>query len=336
MARLKRTDTNDPGISRVRRGRGFGYVRPDGTPAGARVRKRVEELAIPPAWTDVWICTDPNGHIQATGHDKAGRKQYLYHERWRERRDRQKFEQMIEFGQALPKLRRRVGRDLGRRGLGRERVLACAVRLLDLGFFRIGGERYADENDTYGLATIRRKHLSFERGAAVFDYRAKGSQRHVQEVEDRKVVGVLRALKRRSGGGQELLAYRQGREWVDVKSDHVNEYLKDAVGGEFSAKDFRTWNATVLAAVSVAAGCEDGQPGTKAARKRITNGVVKRVAEYLSNTPAVCRSSYIDPRIFDQFDSGQILALNGSVDGLEPGQLPQRSRIERGVLELLS
>jgi DNA topoisomerase IB len=299
------------------------------------VLERIRGLAIPPAWEEVWICPDPRGHIQATGYDDAGRKQYLYHESWHKRQDRLKFDRALEFGAALPKLRQQVVRDLARRGLARERVLACAIRLLDLGFFRIGSEQYATENDTYGLATLRQRHLRLERGKAVFDYPAKGGERHLQVVTDELVLPTLRALKRRRRGGRELLVYWQSRQWVDVRSDEINEYVKHAAGGAFTAKDFRTWNATVLAAVAL--GNEDGQPASAAARKRAATTAVGQVAEYLSNTPAVCRRSYIDPRTFDHFDSGKTIhaALKRIIDRSDPSEFPDRERIERAVLKLL-
>ena len=206
MPRLRRSDCSGPGLRRARRGRGFQYVEEDGTPISDReVLERIRELAVPPAWEDVWICPHPRGHIQATGIDNAGRKQYLYHQAWREHRDREKFDQMLEFAAALPALRRRVVGDLGRRGLVRDRVLACAVRLLDLGFFRIGSERYAAENETFGLATLRKRHLTISAHRVVFDYRAKGAKRHRQVIDDPATLPTLKALKKRPGGG-ELLA----------------------------------------------------------------------------------------------------------------------------------
>jgi DNA topoisomerase I len=334
--RLRRVDCSAPGIRRARRGRGFSYLDEDGTTIeDAEVRERIRELAIPPAWTDVWICSDPRGHIQATGYDNAGRKQYLYHEAWREHRDRQKFEQMAAFGLALPALRRRVERDLSRRGLVRDRVLACALRLLDLGFFRIGSERYEAENETYGLATLKKRQVRLEGGAAVFDYRAKGSQRQVQVLADPVALPTVRALKSRRSGGNELFAYRNGRSWHDVRSDEINEHLKDLAGSEFTAKDFRTWNATVLAAVGLAE--HDPTRMSKTARRRAANEAVKAVAKYLSNTPAVCRSAYIDPRVMDRFDSGDTIrdALDREMNGAEPGEFPDRERIEGAVLRLV-
>jgi DNA topoisomerase I len=336
MPRLRRSDCSGPGLRRVRRGRGFRYLEQDGTPIDDReVLERIRELAIPPAWEDVWICPHPRGHVQATGIDDAGRKQYLYHRAWREHRDREKFDQMLEFAAALPGLRRRVVEDLSRRGLVRERVLACGVRLLDLGFFRIGSERYAAENETFGLATLRKRHLTIERGAAVFDYRAKGAKRHRQVIDDPIVLPTLKALKKRRDGG-DLLAYKVGRSgWTDVRSEEVNDYLKQAAGGDFTAKDFRTWNATVLAAVAIAG--HDGTADTKTARKRVVNQAVRQVAEYLDNTPAVCRSAYIDPRVFDRFDAGETIrgSLERIVAGSAPDEFPEREKIETAVRRLI-
>jgi DNA topoisomerase I len=338
MPRLRRADCTDAGIRRVKHGRGFRYE----DEAGDRLTdeaalERIRELAIPPAWREVWICPDPHGHIQATGIDDAGRKQYLYHDAWRAQQDRRKYEQMLELADQLPSLRRSIKRRLGARGFTRDRVLAGAVRMLDLGFFRIGSEQYAEQNESYGLATLRKSHVRSENGAVVFDYPAKSSQRRVQEIADPQLVNLVRALKRRRGGGHELLAYREGRRWVDVRSDEVNAYLKDLAGHEYTAKDFRTWNATVLAAVLVALRGDDAT--SKTARRRIVSEVVKEVAGVLGNTPAVCRRAYIDPRVFDRFDSGATIepALRDGIP-VELDELRERDRerIERAVVELLS
>jgi DNA topoisomerase I len=336
MPRLRRIDCSSPGIRRVRRGRGFSYVDEEGTRIeDSELLERIKTLAIPPAWTEVWICPHPRGHIQATGQDDAGRKQYLYHDAWREHRDREKFEQMLSFGRALPPVRRRLEEDVRCRGLVRERVLACAIRLLDLGFFRIGSERYAEENETHGLATLKRRHVSLERGKAVFDYRAKGSQRHVQVVADPLILPTIRALKARGSAPGGLLAFRNGRGWRNLRSDDINERLGELTGGDFTAKDFRTWNATVLAAVALAA--HEPPPPSKTARVRAVNEAVEQVSVYLSNTPAVCRGSYIDPRIIDRFDSGETIrqALDRAVDRTDPGEFPDRERIERAVIRLI-
>ena len=337
MPRLRRSDCSDPGFTRRRRGKGFEYLRPDGTRLRDRkALERIRELAIPPAWRDVWICDDAMGHIQATGMDARGRKQYRYHDKWRERRDREKFESMIEFGRALPRLRRQVDEDLGRRGYGRERVLACAVRLLDRGFFRIGSEGYAEENQTYGIATMRRRHVDVTGDTVTFDFEAKGGKRRVQTLMDPGLAKLIRALDSREGGGRELLAFKSKGEWRDVRSDDINAYVREASGGEFSAKDFRTWNGTVLAAVALAAYARERDVETKAARTRAKNLAVKQVARFLGNTPAVCRASYIDPRVLDRFDGG--LTIGGVFDRLpdDPSEWPEvQGPIEKAVLDLL-
>jgi DNA topoisomerase IB len=299
------------------------------------VLQRIAELAIPPAWREVWICMDSIGHLQATGLDAAGRKQYLYHERWRAHRDRLKFDSMLAFGRALPRMRRRVSRDLAGEELSRERVLACAVRLLDLGFFRVGSEDYAEQNESYGLSTIQKRHVSLGRGEVVFDYPAKSGQRQIQAIADPDVLRVLRALKRRRGGGGKLLAHRDDRRWREVRADDVNAYIKVAAGGDFSAKDFRTWNATVLAAIALSA--HDGARPSRTARKRAIGDAIKTVSSYLGNTPAVCRASYVDPRVIDSYQSGTTIAplIERLRDGPDLADERTRTRIEKAVLALL-
>ena len=335
MARLRRVDCSGPGIRRRRRGKGFEFLDEEGNRiTEPSVIDRIRELAIPPAWEDVWICPYPLGHIQATGTDAAGRKQYRYHDLWRERRDREKFESMTGFARALPRLRRRVKKDLAKDGMPRDKVLACAVRLLDRGFFRIGSEDYAEENDTYGVATMQKRHVTVRDDQVVFDYEAKGNQRRLQSIGDPEVAAVVRDLKRRRGGGEDLLAYKDGRRWVDVKSPDINEYVKDAAGGDFTAKDFRTWSGTVLAAVALAVSAP-AQRG-KGSRKRAKTRAIKEVAHYLGNTPAVARSSYIDPRVFDRFDGGLTIAgvLPELGDDVEAWPDLQ-GEIEEGVLDLI-
>ncbi|HTU28558.1 MAG TPA: DNA topoisomerase IB [Solirubrobacteraceae bacterium] len=323
-------------MTRVRRGRGFGYVDADGrTVRDPEEILRVKELAIPPAWKDVWICPDPRGHLQATGIDAAGRKQYLYHPRWREQQDRKKFDHMLEFAEQLPTLRRRVMRALrASEELDRERVLACAVRLLDVGLFRIGSEQYADEEGGVGLATVTKADVRVHEDEIVFDYVGKSGQHQQQAVQDELSGDVVRGLTRRRGGGEELLAYRERRRWHDVRSEQINEYLKAQIGEQFSAKDFRTWNATVLAAVSLAV---DGREATsRRARKRAMDGAVRGVAQVLGNTPAVARRSYIDPRVFDRYLSGW--TIGGAVDRIGRLKGPddrRRAQLEAAVLDLL-
>jgi DNA topoisomerase-1 len=338
MSRIRRVDCGSPGIARRRRGRGFEYL-DDAT--GERIDdedtiQRIKSLAIPPAWEEVWVCSDPLGHIQATGTDARGRKQYRYHDRWRERRDRQKFDAMVDFARSLPELRSQVERDLRKRKISRERVLACAVRLLDRGFFRIGSEDYAEENETYGLATMRKRHVTVSGNTLVFDYEAKGGKRRVQTIADPKVSRLVKALRERRGGGHELLAYRNGSQWRDLRSTEINDYIKDVIGEEHSAKDFRTWNATVLAAVVLAASARERDMSTKGGRNRAKRDAVKQVSHYLGNTPAVCRASYIDPRVFDRFDGG--LTVGGVFERLpdDPADWPEIQRpIEEAVLDLI-
>jgi DNA topoisomerase IB len=337
MPRLRRIDCATPGIARRRRGKGFEYLDEEGDRIDDEdLLERIRALAIPPGWEDVWICSDPLGHIQATGVDVRGRKQYRYHDLWRKRRDRQKFDSMVEFANSLPKLRDQVERDLRKRRISRERVLACAVRLLDRGFFRIGSEDYAEENETYGLATMRKRHVTVNGNSVVFDYEAKGGKRRVQVIGDRSIAGLVKTLRTRRGGGHELLAYRNGSSWRDVRSTEINDYIKEAVGEEHSAKNFRTWNATVLAAVVLAASARERDVGTKGGRNRAKLDAVKEVARYLGNTPAVCRASYIDPRIFDRFDGG--LTIGGVFERLpdDPADWPEiQGPVEEAVLDLI-
>jgi DNA topoisomerase-1 len=337
VSRLRRADPCEPGIRRRRRGRGFEYAAES---TGERVDEsevleRIRELGIPPAWKDVWICPYPNGHIQAIGTDAAGRKQYRYHERWRQRRDQEKFDKMLDFARALPKLRATATGDLRHAELTRERVLGCAVRLLDRGFFRIGGEEYAEENDSYGLATMQKRHVTLgDEGLITFDYPAKSGKRRIQSLVDPDVYDVVAQLKARRDG-PELLAYRDNGSWADVRSSDINEYIKAATGGDFTAKDFRTWSGTVLAAVALA--LSGRAAASKTARKRAMSRAVQEVAYYLGNTPAVCRASYIDPRVFDRYQAGVtiggVIDELGDTDALEAPA--SQSAVETAVLDLL-
>ncbi len=337
MTRLLRSDCSGPGISRRGRGRGFEYRDDEGDLiTDPEDLARIRELGIPPAWRDVWICPHARGHLQATGIDAAGRKQYLYHDDWRTRRDAEKFDDMVQFAHALPALRDHVADDLDGDELSRERVLACAVRLLDRGFFRIGSEQYAAQNESYGLATMCREHVTVARdGEMVFDYPAKSGIRRVQAVVDAKGAEIVAALKRRRGGGGQLLAYKERRRWRDLRSDDINAYLKEATGADFSAKDFRTWNATLLAAVALSVSGEVAS--TTTGRKRAITRAIKEVAHYLGNTPAVCRASYIDPRVFDAYRGGLIIGKPvHEAGGGEPGELPIHHRaLEEAVLDLI-
>jgi DNA topoisomerase IB len=337
MPRLRRADCSGSGIRRRRRGKGFEYLDQNGNRVTDEATlARIRELVIPPAWEDVWICPWPMGHIQATGMDARGRKQYRYHDKWRERRDQQKFDDMIEFARSLPRMRHMVAEDLQGDELTRERVLACSARLLDRGFFRVGGEDYAVENESYGLATIHKRHVKLlPDNTLLFDYPAKSGQRRVQSIVDPKVFAIIEELKRRRGGSPELLAYREARRWRDLKSADINAYVKYVTGGDFSAKDFRTWNATVLAAVALAVSGPVAQM-SKTARKRAMNRAVQEVAHYLGNTPTVARNSYIDPRVFDRFEDG--LTIGGVLTDVADGEGDLgaiHGAAEEAVLDLL-
>ncbi|MFC0038155.1 DNA topoisomerase IB [Actinomadura rayongensis] len=333
---MRRSDPGGPGIRRRRHGRGFRYLGPDGRPlTDPAALDRVKALVVPPAWQDVWICPHEDGHLQAVGVDKAGRRQYLYHPRWREERDRAKHDHVLEFGARLPRVRTTVAAHLDGRGLTRERVLAAAVRLIDLGFFRIGGEEYAEENGTYGLATVLREHVTCARGAVTFEYPAKhGKERH-QAVVEESVCRVVSALKRRADGGGQLLIHRDGDRWHEVRGADVNDYLRAAAGGDFTAKDFRTWHATVLAAVGLAVSTRAAE--TETARKRAVARVVREVAGYLGNTPAVARDAYINPRVIELYEDGVTIApvlqeLGGEA---QFGELATQGRVEEAVRTML-
>lgn len=330
--RLRRADCAGPGIRRIRRGRGFSYEDASGEAiADEETLERIRALVIPPAWKEVWICPDPFGHIQATGYDEAGRKQYLYHERWQQRQAERKFELVRDFAKRLPRLHRTVTVDLRRQGMPRERALACAIRLLDLGFFRVGSEVYAEENESFGLATVRREHVTVKRSEIVFDFPAKSGQRRVQSIRDASTRRALEAMYRRRSGPEDLLAYRQGGEWRDVHSDEINEYIHERIGDEFTAKNFRTWHGTVLAAVELAG---EQPPRSEAAAKRVIARAVDRVSEALGNTPAVCRASYIDPRVLDRYRDGVRISPPASRNGRLSAKA--RRQIEREVIELVS
>ena len=335
MPRLKRWDPSDVAITRVRRGTGFQYIDPLGNTVQDRETiARIRSLVIPPAWVDVWICPYPNGHIQAVGYDAAGRKQYLYHSRWRTLRDRLKFEHMIEFAHCLPALRHHTRQCLMVPGMGRERVLAAAIRMLDRGLFRMGSEQYAAKNSTYGIATILKSHVRLAPDYQItFDFVAKHNKRQIHTIVDPDIYEVVQNLKRRRSGSPELLAFKADGAWVDVKSTDINAFLGEVTGGDFTAKDFRTWAATVMAAVSLAGKVE---ARTSTAKKRAVAATVREVAEYLGNTPAVCRSAYIYPRIIDDYLAGTTIAP--ALEELDPaamGEWEFREAVDAAVLSLI-
>lgn len=332
--RLRKVSVDSPGLGRRRAGKGFVYLDLDGRRVDdPELLARCRALVIPPAWQEVWICPDPAGHIQAVGTDDAGRRQYLYHELWRQRRDRAKHRHVLEVAEQLPGARAQVAEHLALGRLTREKALAVAFRLLDRGAFRIGGEAYAARHETYGLATLRKDHLRITGdGTLTFRYRAKSGLEQLLELRDEDLLSPLTTLRRRRGGGVELLAYRNGRGWVDLSTSDVNGYIKDLLGPDASAKDFRTWRGTVLAAVSLAR-AEDVTTARR--RQAAVREAVKRVAADLGNTPAVSRASYIDPQVIDAFERGQTIPS----DAAGPDEVTTRTDLapaERAVLELLS
>ena len=302
-AHLRYVNDHDPGIRRVRAGKGFRYIRPDGRPVRAPGDlRRIKALAIPPAWTDVWICPDPDGHIQATGTDDRGRKQYRYHPRWRQIRDEAKYERTIAFGLALPRIRRRTEKDLARPGLPRAKVLAAVVRLLETTLIRVGNEEYARENHSFGLTTMRDGHAKVAGGTIQFSFRGKGGIRHTVELNDRRLARIVKRCQ--DVPGQELFQY------IDEKGDHhtidsadVNEYLRRIAGQEFTAKDFRTWAGTVLAARALQ---EFEAFDTKAQAKHNVVRAIERVAKRLGNTKTICRKCYVHPAVIAAYLDGSL------------------------------
>jgi DNA topoisomerase IB len=335
MARLRRSDLTGPGVVRRRCGRGFSYRWTSGDKVtDEETLIRIRGLVLPPAWSDVWICPWPHGHIQAIGTDAAGRRQYRYHDDWRKRKDKEKFERAISFGLALPSLRQAVKRDLAARGLVRRRVLATGIRLLDLGCFRVGGEEYAEEHETFGVATLRQEHVRVHKETLLFEYPAKGSILRTVSIDDAEVRRVIRSLRRGRHESDDLLAWRKKGAWVDVRSDDLNDYIKAEAGDEFSAKDFRTWSATVHAGMILARDASSMQ--SISGRRRAVTAAVKEVSELLGNTPAVCRSAYIDPRIIDRFNAGETVAHALERVGRGATRTVRQRALEAAVIDLLS
>jgi DNA topoisomerase IB len=294
---------SEPGLRRQRHGRGFAYRSARGRPVrDAATLARIRALAIPPAWREVWICTDPAGHLQATGRDARGRNHYRYHPQWSSRRGEGKFERIVAFGQALPALRRALRRDLARDGHPREKVLAIVVAVLDETLLRVGGDAYRRQNHSYGLTTLRNRHVEFlAGGGARFAFRGKSGQMQEAVIDDRRLVRLVRRCRDLPGHG--LFQYRDDAGTpVPVRSDDVNDYLHQAMGAAFTAKDFRTWGATLAAMRGLAR--SGAAPAAERSRVRVLNEVVREVAAELSNTPTVCRSAYIDPVVFEGWRQG--------------------------------
>jgi DNA topoisomerase-1 len=308
-AGLRYVSDASPGIRRKRSGKGFTYAGPDGkTIRDKDAIKRIKSIVIPPAWTDVWICPSPQGHIQASGRDAKGRKQHRYHPRWREVRDDDKYERMIAFGEALPKLRKKVDEDLSQRGLPRTKVLATVVRLLELTLIRVGNEEYVRANESYGLTTLRGRHVQVDGTKLRFRFKGKSGKLHEVEVADRRVAAIIKRCK--SLPGQELFQYLDDDGVAQsIDSGDVNDYLRETMGEEFTAKDFRTWAGSILAAEMLREKIEEDVD----TKSRVV-AAIKRVARRLGNTPATCRKHYIHPLVLEAFQAGRLAALEGDAD----------------------
>src|ERR1700753_2906404 len=332
VAGLIRSDPRGPGITREPAPDGFRFR----DPSGALVTDpgtlgRVRALVLPPAWRDVWISPDPRGHIQATGVDTRGRTQYRYHDLWREQRDAQKFAHMLRFALALPALREGTLRDLDQRHLGRDRVAAAAVRLIDLGLFRIGGERYAELDHHYGVTTLEKRHVTVGRDGVRFDYIAKEGKRREITVTDEVVRPTVRALSRAGHALDQLFAWEHDGAWRPLHSHDVSHYIADRAGAHFTAKEFRTWNATVLMALLLA-GPEPAPAPEGRGRQRVITASVKGVAGWLGDTTTVARSSYIDPRLITRYEAdGQLPTIP-----VRPAELPAAADAEAAIHALLS
>ncbi len=327
QAGLRYVSDELPGIRRVANGKHFAYFDPHGKPiADEGELQRIRSLAVPPAYTDVWICPIPNGHIQATGRDARGRKQYRYHSKWREVRDETKYHRMLDFAAALPRIRARVTADLARRGLPREKVMAAVVQLLETTTIRVGNDEYARDNDSYGLTTMLSRHAKVQGDTVRFSFKGKSGVKHAVSLRDRRLARIVRACQ--DLPGQELFAYvDEDGVTRDVSSAEVNEYIREISGGDFTAKDFRTWVGTVQCGLILAA----SEPAeTQAERKRQLVEAIKQVAERLGNTPAVCKKSYIHPEILEAYTEEGVIGtmLRGS---RRKGLLPE----ERFVVEFL-
>jgi DNA topoisomerase-1 len=313
--------------------RGFRYVGPDGSKPGPRVLARIAALRIPPAWRDVAINASPGAAVQAVGRDAAGRWQYRYHEAHEKRRETKKYARLLEFADALPRMRRAVARDLARRDLSRERVLACVLRILSTCFLRPGSQVYAEENGSYGIATLKREHVTVKGDLVSFDFPGKWGKRQHREIRDRSVARIVRQLVRVPG---EVFKYRNGdAKWVDVRRKHINAYIKEVMGASFSAKDFRTWAGTLVCACALARVGADASE-SRAARRRKLVAAVKETAAILGNTPAICRSSYITPRVLDEFERGRVISRHfDAIEELVEARAPGLHASEKALLELL-
>jgi DNA topoisomerase IB len=331
MPRLRRVSPREPGWTRRRAGRGFFYLDENGNRLPEEDVERVRSLAIPPAWTDVWICRRPNGHLQAVGVDAAGRRQYLYHPDWRVRQDELKFARVTRAARRLPAMRAAVLEDLCDAEMTKDKACAAAVRLLDLGCFRIGSDAYAN-GESFGLTTLERRHVRRIRNTLVFEFTGKSGIDHRIEVDDEPSRQAIETMRRRRDRSPRLLAFRDGRRWVELDASTVNDYLRERTGEDLTAKDFRTWHATVLAAAALAQSEEPGD--TKASRKRAVKKAIEEVSEFLGNTPAIARASYVDPRVVDLYEDG--VTIGGAIGRNLEDPDARQAALERAVRRLLA
>jgi DNA topoisomerase-1 len=320
--RLRTVSCQSPGWRRVRHGRGFRYVDEAGEALRPEQVDRVKALVIPPAWTEVWICPDERGHLQAVGTDAAGRRQYLYHPEWRRKRDEQKFDRAIDLGRRLPRARAALKRQVAGDPTDRATVVAAAVRLIDLGCFRLGSETYADENGSFGLTTLQVRHVRREGPTRVFRFVGKGGIDHEIVIADRAVFGVIDALTEHRRADVRLLATREGRRWRSLDAGEVNDRIRELLKLDVTAKDFRTWKATTAVARHLA---DVERAPSSSGRARQVREAIAQAAEMLGNTPSVARSSYVDPRVIDLFEDGHTI-----------GHARTENGVDRAVVDLLT
>lgn len=332
MVRLRTVRPGSKGWTRRRVGKGFTYVDDTGAKILPEDVARIKSLAIPPAWEKVWICPVPNGHIQAVGMDNAGRKQYLYHPDWRSKRDAMKFDRVLEVARQLSKTRASVLEHLELPGMPYERAAATAVRLLDLGYFRIGSDAYTDDNGSFGLTTLERRHVARRQGRLVFHFIGKSGVEHSIEIDDEKCIAAVETMRRRRSPDQRLMAYQVDQRWLPLDAPKVNDYLRHHTGGDMTAKDFRTWHATALAAAALGDSDEPGD--TKVSRKRAIRKAMVEVSDYLGNTPAIAKASYVDPRIVDLYEDG--VTLRDIVRQHHESAEERQEALEQGVLRMLA
>ena len=335
MPRLRRVSSSDPGWTRLHHGRGYRYLDVHGQKLGKAEVERVKSLVIPPAWRDVWISPYPNAHLQAVGTDEAGRRQYLYHPAWRAKRDEAKFDRVVAMAQRLPEVRQRLREELSRDGLPRETALAAAVRLVDLGCFRLGSESYTEQNGSYGLTTLERRHVRREGDVRVFSFVGKSGVEHEIRLDDSRLAPVIDRMTLRREPEERLLCSKEDGLWVPVQPADINDHIRELFDLEVTAKDFRTWHATLHVAGALGTSVlQSGPARNKTARNKVVRQAIVGASELLGNTPTVCRSSYVNPRVIDLYESGTTIAE--TLQELPEDRDEARDHLDRAVIELLA